>query len=788
MSSSKDFVIENDVLKKYQGSDTDVIIPDGVTSIGAGAFKNCTALIVITIPNTVTSIGNSAFYGCSNLTTITIPDTVTSIGEDAFYDCNNLTTVTIPQQMKTIDLSAFAFSGIKRIPNLVDCLMEGRKIINVFPQLALSSNNLEHCAAIYLTQNSKKILFQFQSKLYADLNKTVAAMTKLLAKAKRKPTQYKKAAEFALKHKNKLTQETFDSLYEVLLQAKSSAAQLLAEYSQQESTANKLEKNNPSTVPVCNSPENQSLLIATDHPSEQFCKKHYNESSIKRILKRYGIDLCDIPLVRYRDCNGAASPFTIGCVLSNYLDKDDIEIELPEEYLSKDSEQIINTMNPSDFQQMLENLYTLIDEKKGITKSPIRYFLIPYCLYGSAAQIKKIIINLNAWNKWGDYGRAGRDTALLAGFCLCLSRHREALIWAEKNDYLYFTADIRGIDEDTLRDTIVMDFGLDTQGQKTYNLGSKSLKAAVTSDLTFILYDEEKGKELKSIPQKGSDPELYELAKNDFEDLKKNLKKSVKIRLHTLFTNFLDNKSWTADNWKYSYLSNPILHQIASLLVWKQGPHTFTITNNDVITSDQISYSLSNGPIFLAHPMEMNSQDIKNWQKHFASHNLKQPFLQIWEPVIPFDSIRQDRYQNCTILANLLRSQDKHGIYFAYNYTSSELDLDFKDISLEYHLTEYVHHTLSQDARVEFGRLEVKRPTRWANHILGLLDKWTVADRILKDDSSIVHCLDIFTLAQITELLSLSIEHNSSNCTAILLEYKNKHFSDFNPIDEFTLD
>ena len=242
MSSSKDFVIENDVLKKYQGSDRDVIIPDGVTSIGAGAFKNCTALIVIAIPNTVTSIGNSAFYGCSNLTTITIPDTVTSIGEDAFYDCNNLTTVTIPQQMKTIDLSAFAFSGIKRIPNLVDCLMEGRKIINVFPQLALSSNNLEHCAAIYLTQNSKKILFQFQSKLYADLNKTVAAMTKLLAKAKRKPTQYKKAAEFALKHKNKLTQETFDSLYEVLLQAKSSAAQLLAEYSQQENTANKLEK------------------------------------------------------------------------------------------------------------------------------------------------------------------------------------------------------------------------------------------------------------------------------------------------------------------------------------------------------------------------------------------------------------------------------------------------------------------------------------------------------------------------------------------------------------------
>ena len=43
---------------------TDLIIPDGVTSIGTKAFNFCFGLHSVTIPNSVTSIGGSAFYGC----------------------------------------------------------------------------------------------------------------------------------------------------------------------------------------------------------------------------------------------------------------------------------------------------------------------------------------------------------------------------------------------------------------------------------------------------------------------------------------------------------------------------------------------------------------------------------------------------------------------------------------------------------------------------------------------------------------------------------------------------
>ena len=63
---------------------TDLIIPDGVTSISDLTFYGCSGLTSISIPNSVTSIGRSAFYGCSGLTSITIPNSVTSIGSNAF--------------------------------------------------------------------------------------------------------------------------------------------------------------------------------------------------------------------------------------------------------------------------------------------------------------------------------------------------------------------------------------------------------------------------------------------------------------------------------------------------------------------------------------------------------------------------------------------------------------------------------------------------------------------------------------------------------------------------------
>lgn len=52
-----------------------VIIPDGVTSLGYGAFYGCASMVSLTIPSSVTIIGKSALAGCTQLTSISFGGT-----------------------------------------------------------------------------------------------------------------------------------------------------------------------------------------------------------------------------------------------------------------------------------------------------------------------------------------------------------------------------------------------------------------------------------------------------------------------------------------------------------------------------------------------------------------------------------------------------------------------------------------------------------------------------------------------------------------------------------------
>ena len=72
-----------------------IVIEDGVTSIGNQAFRDFSGLTSVTIPNSVTSIGSGAFEGCSGLTSVTIPNSVTSIGSGAFIRCSGLTSIVV---------------------------------------------------------------------------------------------------------------------------------------------------------------------------------------------------------------------------------------------------------------------------------------------------------------------------------------------------------------------------------------------------------------------------------------------------------------------------------------------------------------------------------------------------------------------------------------------------------------------------------------------------------------------------------------------------------------------
>jgi hypothetical protein len=107
---------------------TSVVIPDSVTSIGRDAFWGCYSLTAVTLPRDLATIGDSAFFGCDNLTTVTIPNGVTTIGEGAFFWCSGLMSATIPDSVTFIGEAAFCRCiGLTSItiPNSVTSIGEG---------------------------------------------------------------------------------------------------------------------------------------------------------------------------------------------------------------------------------------------------------------------------------------------------------------------------------------------------------------------------------------------------------------------------------------------------------------------------------------------------------------------------------------------------------------------------------------------------------------------------------------------------------------------------------------
>lgn len=97
MKNSKDFVIEDGHLKEYIGNDPNVVIPDGVDVIDAGAFKSRDNLVSVTFPEGITELGSIVFYCCTELSVISLPCSIKKIQGDLFYCCPNLSTLIFPE-------------------------------------------------------------------------------------------------------------------------------------------------------------------------------------------------------------------------------------------------------------------------------------------------------------------------------------------------------------------------------------------------------------------------------------------------------------------------------------------------------------------------------------------------------------------------------------------------------------------------------------------------------------------------------------------------------------------
>ncbi len=858
MSNISDFVIKDGTLIKYNGADSDVEIPDGITVIGNGAFRRCTNLKHVRIPDGAVSIEKEAFIWCGDLRSVNIPDTVTSIGDYAFQGCHSLTRLTLPSSLTSIGTDAFwgpvlqynefdscKYLGNPETPYLVLVHPTNRRITEaaVSPQtkfildgafmgctalktvnvpdsvIAIGNRAFEDCNAletVTLPENTgavkippsvlktlvltPKIWSQLPLKTqfgiymsFRDKSLTLAYDTcindytpigeELLALLSDSPTakECNTAAIFiesALAHGASL--ELLERIYNVLKTVKTGKKAVAA-----------LESN-------------AAFMTAVSGKEASFEGKELDrlmgrimlESKLtfkaveSRLSDLYGLKLSDfseLPEVKTKE-GETADPRVIAWLMSAHevLKKEYPQVTAGYKHpnIRPEASEVIALLDGESLQAMLT---ALLETHVGAAGRSRKNFLTyPICRYADEELMRKLTAKAPKWRS----KLSGDDAPPFHAFihAVIYNETRSAMLFADKYGVLDSYAEIRGTDADTVRDKYLSDVGLSPEGTKSYDLGNQTVTIRLLDDLTYGIQLPD-GKSPKALPKKGADTEKYELAVNDFKEMQTATKKIVKNRVSNLFEAFLCKKARSGLDWKSGYLRNPLLRSVARLLVWEQSGKLFTVDESGAVTADGAAVEIAdNENVFLAHPMEMKPEEVSLWQSYFLTRGLKQPFEQIWEPIIDIEGFDIHRYKGCEIPFYRFKDKKKHGInvsafdfYEDYKITFDGCDAVINRIDERKYFSDI-------NAGYEVEAIVFPAFDRKVNHVLAYLDRITVYGRILKGDTSIVKILPSFTLAQIMDFISFAAENKIAEIAASLMEYKKNAYPDYDPLDSLTLD
>lgn len=135
------------VLIRYQGTDTDIRVPDGVRRIAAHAFSG-SSLSRVTLPDSVYAIDAYAFADCTGLSSVGLNDGLTTIGNGAFRGCKSLKLLKTPSTLQYIGQKAYSGSSLDTAS------LRGNS-------LTVSYNAFKGCTAlrsVLLSENTQAVL------------------------------------------------------------------------------------------------------------------------------------------------------------------------------------------------------------------------------------------------------------------------------------------------------------------------------------------------------------------------------------------------------------------------------------------------------------------------------------------------------------------------------------------------------------------------------------------------------------------------------------------------------
>lgn len=823
-----------------------VVIEKNVESIGESAFSSCRSLKTIVIPETVTKLGKSAFSYCDSLEhitvgggvatieedtfrhgrslkTVTLHDGIQIIGMSAFCECMFLNQVIMPKTLLRIDRYAFGFcrdlvtvdlpASLERIDTKAfwEDLRDGDyEYIVAGLHLLYGLDELEDEYETLLQNEVVELRGHWPSEpLYPSKTYRVVAGSYAEKFVKKQKYQYEIISEgntsAASEPSGKLIEKYINELLmkDPLKYASMGKDELekiikekyLLDHPQQDTpaktTVKKKKKTKRASYPV-------GSYILESHIAKQLLNELVSEEEIDQIIKEANISSTRFSDVKLRGGTEPAEEILVKGAVALYLASmgtikgkiKQFRTKTHDVRIIKEADIIASALDPESFAEALEDiakLGTAVDYPQRV---------LPYARFGTPAQLNSLIKMMKEWQNWGTYGAKGRKAIMLARGAILLNDSREAMTFAEKNELHDRYSELRDKDPNVQRATEGYEFGLDRDLKKIYQLGSAEIELSVDQDLKVTLFNLNSKKEIKSIPKKDVDSQAYKAASSDFDSIKRHVRGMITTLNKSLKRDFIRDNRYEINGWKTAYLDNPLMNKAARLIVWSYNepykkPQHFTLSTNGPMTVDGQAFTIGEtGKIGLAHPIDMTEKEREEWQRYFTKNGLKQPFEQMWEPVIAIPDTQkrysQKKINMYRILEMAEAGMEVSGTDFDFLAQGRKTTIPF---STEYWDRSYHYLAISSNASVTLGDIELGlSEKRFTNHILFILEKATIDGRIEEDDPSVIDVIRLFTAAQVEQYLQLALQENAQKVVAALLNLKNEQFGEFPGVDAFTLD
>ncbi|WP_299221896.1 DUF4132 domain-containing protein [uncultured Aquimarina sp.] len=193
-------------------------------------------------------------------------------------------------------------------------------------------------------------------------------------------------------------------------------------------------------------------------------------------------------------------------------------------------------------------------------------------------------------------------------------------------------AEAEGKTMDQIEELAVQDFGLNNEYEIIQKLGTyKGIVTIKNSTTVSLLWENEQGKQIKSIPKaiKDTYPEELKALKKQVKDIQSSLA-AQRSRIEKIF---VGKRQWKFSDWKSLYLDHPLLAFFGTKLIWNFKLADTTIQaiyhNNQFINPDgEVTQDVHRSEVSLWHPATAAITEVASWRNWLMTHQIRQPFKQ----------------------------------------------------------------------------------------------------------------------------------------------------------------